>query len=100
MIYSALLGLITGLVCVGGIALSLKIFFKLAGDEQIPSEEKKILALKGLAYFLGQFVMAIGAVILLGHFSLRQGPFVAGLLSMNLIIPFLIHYYSEKKDKN
>jgi len=100
MLPSVLYGILTGLICVGGITLSLKAFFKLASDDNLDPMQRKKLMAQGIVAFVGQFMIAIGAVLLISKFSLRQGPFVFGLLSMNFIIPLLIHFFAQKNDKD
>jgi hypothetical protein len=98
MLEPFLYGMLTGLFCVGGIVVSLKAFFKVAGDETLDPAAQRKLVIKGILAFVGQFLLAVLAVVFLGKWKLRQGPFVFGLLSMNFLVPLLIHYYSRKKN--
>jgi hypothetical protein len=96
--FSVLVGILTGLVCVGGIAVSLKMFFRLSTHPELNPAQKRRYMVLGVATFLGQFAVAGAVIYFLPKLQVRSVPFVMGLLATNFLIPVAIHYFSSKED--
>ncbi len=90
MILSLILGIVTGLICVGGIFWSLKLFYKVALDENMPPRVKRGILIRGLLIFVGQFVVAGLVAFTVEEVQNKPLPFILGLFSMNLGLPFLL----------
>jgi hypothetical protein len=81
-------GILVGLICVGGLALGVRWLFQ-SRDESRPEGERTRLGVMGALVLVGQFLVA--GLVLFYTPGLHQHPLplAVGLLSMNLILPFI-----------
>lgn len=89
MINAFLIGAMVGILCVGGLALGLKLLFK-SRDESIEESKRTQYGLWGVFAIVGQFVAA--GLIMFYTPNLDEHPLAlaSGLLSMNLLLPLAI----------